>query len=409
MLLAWVSAVWRSGRLRIEPAELLPFVGPAVRLVAMTCLFWAGLAKLNRDFLNPEISCAAELYDYQAYCLPVLPQGPLMRSAAPWLAIFGELGGAVLLAHRRTRLVGLWLALGFLLTVGLNPHTRVFVFAGPVMAALSLFVPGAVWLRMRDSRPLPALRGWLEGPGQLVRDSLPLLLLAVLVIAIHGEPKTELRALRHGAITALFYAGGPLAIGALIWAWRRERPGPPRAIFTGAGRLGIAVALLMFAHQGLMLVGLNSRTHFNMASNFTVSPYFSNHLLPRPPRWGFNEPVRILETNSKYLRNQMKGSTGIAWFYFRDEAARTPGRSVRFRHAGVTTNVERIGDRPDLFRTSVYAWAFRYNRIPLKKRQSVCGHTAPQNRKAKKEKKERRKAEREKRKKKKNRKKGSAK
>jgi hypothetical protein len=301
------------GTLRLPTMSSLydGIAGPA-HAIAVIGMFAAGFAKLNHDFLNPDVSCGA-IYTSWLLTSPFLffvPTHPVVEEMGLYAALAIELSAPLLLLHRRTRAVGL--ALYWLLCIGLalNPRSHYFDFAGLYFALSLFFVPARL-----VHRSLTTLRAC----ARRVRARIKLLA---------GHRRT----LAHMGHLALFAFASTLALGpslglrraivldimrhALLITWgvllsllvfhavrRRESRASAVGPRYASARLAFCAPLCMFVNEVSPYVGLIHRPTMTMAANLEMHPGSSNHLLVKEPlTFSFSRQVRIVSSTHTHVK-----------------------------------------------------------------------------------------------------------
>lgn len=348
VLLAWVHVAVRDGVRDVQPAAFLAALRPAVMLIGISALTYAGFAKLNTAFLDPELSCGAVLYLIQKEHMPLLPGGDVALLGAIWGTVLCEIGGPLLLLFRRTRPVALVLLGGFFFFIGLNPVNHLYEFAAPVLTCCLLALGegpiAAAWRRVAD------------GPGRWVGGLLRPLgapaLVAALAgfawLAVAGDSKGT-RPLRQEFARWTWLIGEPAVIGALLWATIRmpwvEQP-RFRVLASGGPRWLLVLPLLFVLHEATPYAGLRHRTTFTMAANLRTVDGFSNHVLVRSaPDLYWNRRVEVLASdNDEYLQKQARRRTIMSFLSFADHMARNPDSHARIAVRGVEEEIPRAAD-----------------------------------------------------------------
>ncbi len=190
-------------------------IAPVMRVAVVLVYCWAALQKLNWDYLNPEVSCAAVLHqDIAAYFsfLPI-PTDRWALHAAIWGSLLFEFGIPLLLVVPRTRFAGFIAAVGFHLWLSLHHHGGVYSFSSLILGALYLFLPRTCAIELQS-----ICRRWC---GRLCR----------------GNEESGLRRARAGAV-ALYFAG-LIAQSTLYLSL-----GQTRSVFNYANRVGFALWFL---------------------------------------------------------------------------------------------------------------------------------------------------------------------
>lgn len=153
------------GRILWDRTTTVPLVEDVVgglRVVLLVAYGAAALAKWNTTFLDPDVSCAADLFDQATF--GVLGGGSVVNTLAVVSAVSAETLTFVLLLVPRTRRLGARLGLTFHSLVSLSPVMGVADFTATVSALFILFLPpddianAVSWLGAVNSRsPLLAL------------------------------------------------------------------------------------------------------------------------------------------------------------------------------------------------------------------------------------------------------------
>jgi hypothetical protein len=100
-----------------------------IRLVVVVTYFMAGFHKLNWDYLNPETSCATVFFRKIKDGGKALH---VLRFLCIWMPIAAELTLPLLLTVPATGRIGILLAIGFHIVMGIsfNPHFSIFMLPG---------------------------------------------------------------------------------------------------------------------------------------------------------------------------------------------------------------------------------------------------------------------------------------
>jgi len=144
MLAGLGNALNRAPLTHRSQQSMFHAIAPVIRLEIVIMYFWAAIQKMNWDYLNPEVSCAATLHTEIAEFLPVLPTG----TTAQYIAIHGsllfELGIPIFLLFKRTRFLGFLAAIWFHLWLSLHPAPGIYSFSSLIFGSLVFFLPGSV-------------------------------------------------------------------------------------------------------------------------------------------------------------------------------------------------------------------------------------------------------------------------
>ena len=138
-----------AGASKATQAPLTSAVYGVARLLVVSILGLAAFQKMNRGFVDGQVSCAGEHLRNLAdnLRLPLFIEPGWQTVASGWMVIGVELSIPLLLIARRTRPVGLLLAYGFHLANGLNGH---HAFSASAFALYFAFFPAAAWRAFSD-------------------------------------------------------------------------------------------------------------------------------------------------------------------------------------------------------------------------------------------------------------------
>lgn len=296
-----------SGRGRAAAA--VPRLLPAARLLLLAFYVFAAFAKLNRDFFDPAVSCAVfylresvgswgalGLYD-------ALPSGADTIVAVLVAGI--ELTIPVLLIVRRTRHVGVLVAIGFHWVLAIDRSHQFFDFSSVLTALFLLFLDPPVvasllsrWRRFANS----VADRWSSGP-ELARLG-ALVGAALAVVAVAGADSwSTVRPLREVGVVVWMAMGAGVFL--LVFAGVRRAPvAEERLVGEGAGRWLLLVPALAAANGLTPYLEVKSGFGWNMYSNLAVIDGDTNHFVVRaglPLTDGHDRLVRIVESSEPGL------------------------------------------------------------------------------------------------------------
>lgn len=122
--------------------DFLKQFAPTVRLAVLIVYVWAVIQKLNWDYFDPEVSCAAKLHkEINAYFGNILPTANWALVGAAVGSLVFELFIPILIWFRRTRYVGFCAAVFFHLWLSIHPAAGIYSFTAEIFAFLALFLP----------------------------------------------------------------------------------------------------------------------------------------------------------------------------------------------------------------------------------------------------------------------------
>jgi hypothetical protein len=327
MILALVSIAFLVAALRHRHGGLLDEYVPVARAIVVIVYSFAFFAKLNRDFLDPASSCAAQFYDSATHWWLLLPDVALARQAAMFgtLAVEAALPLGLCWKPSRRAAVGVGLVFHFMLALDVAHN---FVNFSAVMSALLvLFLP----------------RGFLDSLGQAfdpsrpVRTMLAAGLLAVLLSGLLAATNWSAYAVVYLWTRQLVWSTYAIMLTGAAILWRGQRRAPwrrPRPSLAGAAVLGLTVL------NGLgPYLGLKTRAAFDMYSNLRVEADRSNHLIvPRSlDALGIlRDRVTILETSDPTLRRQYaEPGYEITYFELASRVSESDNARIRYIRKGL--------------------------------------------------------------------------
>src|SRR5262245_42926829 len=134
--IAFLAASWRH-----RSGGVLDEYVPVARAIVVIVYLFAFFAKLNRDFLDPVSSCAAQFYDSATHWWLLLPDVALARHAALLGTLAVEAALPLGLCWRQSRRAAVVLGLVFHLLLALDVTHNLVNFSAVMSALLVLFLP----------------------------------------------------------------------------------------------------------------------------------------------------------------------------------------------------------------------------------------------------------------------------
>lgn len=323
-----------------EPSAAFRAMRAPVMVAVVVFYWWTGFWKLNADFMRPDVSCATAAIARIAATFRWIPDSPAVRTAVIHATIGMELVAPFLLLVPVTRAAAAVALLAFHLVIGLDAVRTYLNFGSTMVALLLLFLPGGCVLRMR--RLLPA------GIGRLARAA-SAAYVGLALVAVATGPLSPAFLLERW-VAWLVYATTVLVVVAVAAI------GAPRASAWlpagSAGSVAWIVPLLVFVNGLAPVLGLKTRTSWQMYSNVRLEAAASNHLLvPRSlDLVGVLRaaPVRVVESPSVQLRDVAGTSLVLPWLEFRRRVALDPDAPVTWERAGERVVAARARDDPRL-------------------------------------------------------------
>jgi hypothetical protein len=349
-MLASALATWNTGP-RFSVVAWFRAFAPGARWLLLLCYGFAAWAKLNVDFIDPEVSCASTLWRrIGAEWLHGLPQGPLFDQISIWATIVVELAVPVLLLSTRHRHLVFLLGVPFHYLISFTPVLRVPDFASLLIASWFLFLPPAVSTRMSTRlRDLAAAYRWCT-PGRVVSGLLGFHLVIFAGIAASGQvvPSDWFQTLRLNAFT--FYG---LGIYVLVVLSLRDEAGEvepmPDALRLRSRVHGLLVAVALLSGFSPYL-GLRGRANFSMFSNLRTEDHRPNHLvMPQLYLTGDQlDLVEVLSTDIRPVRTETANGYRLAWWELRYHAREFPDAAISWRRNGEVRTVARAAEDAEL-------------------------------------------------------------
>lgn len=282
---------------------------PGARVLLLVFYSFAAFAKLNTGFLDPSTSCgvvhANQLLD--GFGLSTIePSGPLGWAAA-WGAALVELSVPVLLVVRKTRVIGVLLAVVFHGLISLDQLQHFYDFTAVLLPLFILFLPDSFFERILSTGRRLRRRFQLGLAGAVV-------MVGVTVIVADVLPFTEHSAwwLWHG--TFFWWAPYLVFIG-----WHVARTaGPGEPLHWRLAPATTAVVALAFMNGLTPYLEAKTANSWNMYSNLVTVDGESNHLLVRStlPLRERHPPVEIVETDDPNLSVYAETGYLLPWASF---------------------------------------------------------------------------------------------
>ncbi|MEW6143675.1 MAG: HTTM domain-containing protein [Thermodesulfobacteriota bacterium] len=390
-----------SGKINIEKSELFDTFAPAVRLEIILLYLLAFFHKLNTDWLDPGVSCGTKLY------LLMTGASGLFRSSlfTEYFAIYGALAVELIipvsLIIRRTRTLGIIIALFFHFILGTGEF---YNFSAVMYALLFLFAPDNFSEQLRkwwNGTPFPGLYRHTLERGLIKKARLPVLIISgalCLGLFIYArltypsvEQYPELRELGTFGRTRLYYAFlglwwiyGIFIIAIFLLVSRREKPVWDETRYFVPGYKLLALFPILVLINGISpYIGLKTQTSWSMFSNLRTEGGTSNHLLINHPYYLTDyqtDLVEIKNSSDPRLRTFKEKGYSIPYFELRrymSEKHSTAGDGIGLeyvRKGSVKSVSDRNGD-PGLFEPEKYILRklLYFKPVPHGKK-GVCQH-----------------------------------
>ena len=349
--LAWAAITRRDWP--ISGGQLYRRLAPVLRLGVILVYLFAALAKMNHGFMDEVNGCARVLAD-DVFAWTFTPPG--MDQIAPVLAVATiviELSIPVALIFRRTRLLAVFVGIGFHTMLAVAGHAP---FSGFAFVFYWLFLPDDMperLARVRDRLlPLAAdlrsrARTWLRSPAGAA-TAVAAVALAAGVAGWAGPPSD----LREFLAMVAFLAFAVVATALLVLAvwdpaplrWRPDMFRLPHPVL-------LIVPLALVANGLSPYLGLKTENSFTMYSNLRTEEPFWNHWFMPQEMQVFDmqdRPVRVIASSDERLQEAASDGMAMSRFAFYTETSRNPDDSVTYELDGRLRDVARIGSDPTL-------------------------------------------------------------
>ncbi len=325
---------------------------PVVMVMLILVYYFAFVAKLNWDFINPDVSCVVVMYGDLLRRFPFLPEADQAGRVVIALTLIVEAAIPVLLTFRRTRHVGVLVGMPFHLVLGLVGHRTFSALAFALYGLICMreLVPLVAMIQSRvASRSSAGTLRWIRGAvscGFVV--SFALLVAAELM----GQLRVGIGPLKIYRIPWLVWIAWSLVVGTLyaICTWRRYRHSHFPRMQSTYGRPGLLwAAVSLVALNGMsQYLGLKTETCFTMYSNLRTEGGVNNHMFA--PAWKLTsyqeDLVQIVSSTIPELQAYAHGSQLLTSFELRRMLSKTSGDfEVVFKHDGEVHQVYRLGDK----------------------------------------------------------------
>jgi hypothetical protein len=344
----------------LDRADLAQRALPAARLCLLGFYAFAAFAKLNAGFFDRSVSCAVYFFRESTESIGL---SGLQLGGAAWLehtvivataAI--ELSIPLLLVLRRTRHLGVVLALSFHWVLALDRTHQFFDFSSVLTALFVLFLPVgfARWVGQRTGSVDARLALRHQRLPELVRLGLVAAAVApLLMVAVARIPPRQ--GIELGWAPFLVLCVG--LIVAVVRYLMEDRPVaterllPHHPVF-------LLVPLLVVANGLTPYLEVKTGYGWNMYANLrTVDGDTNHYLLPGslPLTDEQGDVVEILETDDTGLDVYRETGYGLTFRQLRTHLSGRPETSITFRRDGEVVALERAADLPELVEP-VPAW-----------------------------------------------------
>jgi hypothetical protein len=336
-----------------DRTDLADRLFPAARLCLLGFYVFAAFAKLNTAFLDPTVSCAAFYFRESTDSIGLTG---LQLGGADWVAravIIGtavvELGIPVLLVRRRTRAIGVVVALVFHALLALDRTHEFFDFSAVLYALFLLFLPplAGTWVAER----VGSIRARLALRSDALPERVHLALVAAPMVAAVLVVVNTLdvgRGIDVGWWSWQIYA---LGVVATTLIFLRQHRSPVRGSLRPHHALFAIMPLLVLLNGLTPYLEIKTGYGWNMYANLRTVDGESNHLIVRstfPLTDEQADLVRILSTDSIQLGHYVANDYALTWLQLRAYLAKHPDARITYKRGNETVSLRHASDRPEL-------------------------------------------------------------
>ncbi|MGI9518328.1 MAG: hypothetical protein ACR2NP_14830 [Pirellulaceae bacterium] len=344
LLTAIVQQALRQRSWQVDRKAVYECFSVVARWQLVLLYLFAALAKLNWDYLNPEVSSATALFDGVTSIFAWLPQNHLTEQTAIYGSIALEIVIPVLLLFRRTRLAGIGCAVAFHMVLSIHPlwATSILTFTMMIFAMLVLFASDRMldWFFQRIGQSQRLAKAWL----------VLAYLVTVTAVLVTVFPRSidhsfdKIRMCHTIAFVPHFVSCVVLSGLAAYYCGLRSRTivGSATSNRRPTPVFGVNVCwlvlVLTFFNGCCPYAGLKTTTAFTMFSNLRTEGQLDNHLFLPDGDWFEYQRhlVRVLDSDDPLLAPYVETGDMITLFELRRICARDyespPNRTYTLNH-----------------------------------------------------------------------------
>ena len=336
-----------------DRADLAARLLPAARLCLLAFYCFAAFAKLNSAFFDRTVSCAAFFLRESTGSIGL---DGLADGGPVWLdhVVIGgtaliELSIPVLLVLRRTRHLGVLLALVFHTVLAIDRSHQFFDFSSVLFALFALFLSptAGTWIAERV--------GSVRARLSLRHEELPtraLLVLVAVPVAVGCLVAVDVVEVERGIDLGWWpWQAYALGVIAMVVSFLRQHRVPGTGMLRPHHALFALVPLLVVANGLTPYLEVKTGYGWNMYANLRTVDGESNHYLVRrtfPLTDEQSDLVEILSSSSPVLAGYAANGYGLTWRQLRRYVAEHPDIRITYQRGGETVSLQRASDLPEL-------------------------------------------------------------
>lgn len=344
--------------------NLITRFAPVARISVLIMYLWAAVQKMNRDYFDPDISCAAKLHiEIGKYFGELVPTKEWALYGAVWGSLFFEIAIPILLLIPKTRIVGVLAAVWFHLWLSIHPAAGIFSFTSLIMAILYLFLPVGMWKELMSLFKTQLTK---IGQGDIDKGIKRTVIFVVCFFFIVLFTQIAMYTTTERSYAVFHRANRVGFIGFATWAlWigvcyiiaalksrNRENYFPTRPVKTLAW-LGIG---LVVANGASPWLGGKTQTAFSMYSNLKSEGTGNHYFLKRVDLLHFQKDmIEVVEAKPNVLDPSSKprgignfanlGNRVLPYFELRRLLSTTRGDfEIDYKYDGELLKLSRKGD-----------------------------------------------------------------
>ncbi|MBZ0332389.1 DUF393 domain-containing protein [Halomonas sp. ANAO-440] len=344
-------------------------VRPIGQALLVVMYFFGVFHKINADFLDPEVSCAVELWRVMPSFLSWLD--------ALWfhyLAIYGtlviEAAIIVALLIPRTRHLGIVAGIGFHGLLALSGYAMYAVFSTLTILLHLLFLSPDGARRIVDSPFWQIIDRALRKPVYVV-----LLTCVFVLIALAAQDQDYIQ------VSYLWLMIAAPLLGCIVVYGKGEDHQP---VFWSRWHWLNIVSLAFFLNGAMPYLGLKTAQTMNMFANLRLEGGVSNHLVFREPPGPFGylqdlADVRRAERELDLAFFVIRDDSLIVYYDLLNRMERHPEARVSFTRAGVNYNDVTFADVKEEAEQLLHSRAFRkyFHFRWVRDSEKVTCHSSP--------------------------------
>ncbi len=328
---------------------------PVVAVMVVLMYYFAFMAKLNWDFVNPDVTCVVVMNDVLLRRFPFLPDSDGVKWTVIVLTLVVEAAIPILLTFRRTRYLAVLTGVPFHIILGLVGHRTFSAFA---FALYGLFCMNELVQLATTVKRQVITRLSRSGCRMLYAAGSAICIMGIRFLIdadLAGNYRASIGPLKIYQISWVIWILWSLIVGAVyaVCAWMYYKSANARSTALAIARpgllwLSVSVVVLNGMSQYL---GLKTETCFTMYSNLRTEGAFNNHFFM--PAWRLasyqDDLVEIISTDLPELQEYIGHEVLMTGFELRRILSTTRENfELVYRRDGQHLELRKSGDKiPD--------------------------------------------------------------